>query len=83
MACIDCKYPTKKTMSYIKWVPCLVYGEKEKDAKISAFWCTKKDHWIYPPTRVNHPILQENIEDEIVNEPMPVSCKVFKNNEMY
>ena len=77
MRCIDCTFAEKKQMDFIKWVPCIIHGEQEEESSIMAFWCSKKEHWIYPPTKVSNPIRQDNIEGEIKNEPMPSECDDF------
>lgn len=76
--CIDCAHSEKRTMNYNKWIPCLIYGEKESDAQIEAYWCTQKKHWVYPHTKVNNPIFAHDIEREIPNEPMPKECDMYK-----
>ena len=81
MACINCENAVKKEMIFIKEVAYFSenygVGFTDEERKINAFWCNAKNHWIYPATKCNNPILQENIIDEIKNEPMPKECNNF------
>ncbi len=52
----------------------------ESESKRDVFYCQKKKHYIYP-FWCNNPILQEDIIDEIENEPMPKEC-VFYDNDL-
>jgi len=44
-------------------------------------FCNKKNIFVYPYWTSN-PILQEDIEDEIENEPMPKECDLFERDEL-
>jgi len=47
-----------------------------RNKMMELMYCNKKEHYIYPYW-INNPILQEDIEGEIANEPMPKECDVF------
>jgi hypothetical protein len=80
MACTECDHAEKREMKYLKEIELLGYGGgvayDHEERSMQAFWCIKKEHWIYPPTKVNNPISSEDIENEIANEPMPIECNL-------
>ncbi len=79
IACMGCDHVEKRQMIFSQDVMYLgpnmgvCYDNEER--ALQAFWCKKKEHWIYPATKVNNPIQSEDIEGEIDNEPMPKECE--------
>lgn len=51
---------------------------EEKEGLKDLTFCTKKKEFIFP-FWCGNPILQEDIENETPNEPMPKECTLFSN----
>jgi len=79
--CTDgCSFLEKKEAKYI--YQGISMGEnmavvyEEKEGVKDLLFCTKKKEFVYP-FWCSNPILQEDIIDEIPNEPMPKNCDLF------
>jgi len=79
--CIGCLFLEKKetTVRYDSFYLGENYGVGYIDGyrKQELLFCNKKQIFVYPYWTSN-PILQEDIEDEIENEPMPKECNLFE-----
>ncbi len=79
--CIGCIFLDKKetTVHYDKMYlgENLGVGYTDGYKQQELLFCSKKQHFVYPYWTSN-PILQEDIEGEIENEPMPKECNLFQ-----
>jgi hypothetical protein len=73
-----CVFLEQKEIIYLRDHP--YAGDKQ--LKTTGMFCTKKEHYVYPYW-CNNPILQEDIIDEILNEPMPKKCDKFKTGSLF
>jgi len=81
--CISCSFLEQKEINVHYDKMCL--GENlgvyytDGERKQELLYCNKKQIFVYPYWTSN-PILQEDIPDEIPNEPMPKECDYFEIN---
>ena len=69
-----CIYLEPKEINYLFENP---FGSSE--LKRDGLFCTKKKEFVYP-FWCNNPILEEDIIEEIPNNPMPKECNYFNDN---
>lgn len=80
--CYGCVFLGKKKVQVNTNYPNPWGGDMFMDKEL--FYCHKKETFLHSPQveMKGNAIDQENIEDEVENNPMPISCEMYKQNNI-